>query len=49
MKWEYRIIKVEAKGLAGGKFDHNEFEQLMNDLGNQGWELVNVFGNCQVK
>lgn len=41
MNWEYKTIKVDATGFAGGKFDQEKFEHLMNDLGRQGWELVN--------
>ena len=44
MRWEYNTIKVDTKGwLLGGKLDDNEFELLMNELGQQGWELVNAF------
>jgi hypothetical protein len=47
MKWEYRTIKTDTKGFAGGKFDQQEFEQLMNELGQQGWELVSAFDTNQ--
>lgn len=47
MKWEYKTIKVDSEGFAGGKFDRDKFEQLMNELGQQGWELVNVFDTNQ--
>jgi hypothetical protein len=44
MKWEYKVIKKDAKGcFLGGKLDHTEFEESMNELGQQSWELVNVF------
>jgi len=43
MKWEYKTIKVDTKGFTGGKFDQNSFEQLLNGLGQQGWELTNSF------
>ena len=47
MKWEYKTVKIDAKGFAGGKFDQDKFEQLMNDVGRQEWELVNVFDTNQ--
>jgi len=43
MNWEYKTVKVETKGIMGGKFDQNSFEQLLNGLGQQGWELTNAF------
>jgi len=43
MKWEYKIIKVDTKGFAGGKFDQDSFEQILNGLGQQGWELTSAF------
>ncbi len=44
MKWEYKTIKQPAGGFTGGKFDGQEWDQKLNDLGQQGWELVTVFG-----
>ena len=40
MKWEYKTLKLGASGFWGGKVDENEMEQYMNQLGQQGWELV---------
>lgn len=43
MRWEYKTIKIDAKGtFAGGKVDENALDQLMNRLGEQGWELVSA-------
>ena len=47
MKWEYKIIKSDTTGFAGGKFDHNSFEQHLNGLGEQGWELICSFDTNQ--
>ena len=47
MKWEYKTVKVDTKGLLGGKFDQNSFEQILNGLGQQGWELTNTFDTNQ--
>ena len=44
MKCEYKTIKSDTTGfVAGGKFDQNSFEQILNELGEQGWELVSAF------
>lgn len=43
MKWEYKTLKLEAKGFMGGKFDENELNQKMNEFGRDGWELVSAF------
>ena len=42
MKWEYKTIKTDTKGAFGGYFEHHKFERLMNELGQQGWELVSA-------
>ncbi|MCC5910880.1 MAG: DUF4177 domain-containing protein [Clostridiaceae bacterium] len=42
-KWEYISVKTEAKGLMGGKFNLEEFDSKLNDLGEKGWELVSSF------
>ena len=43
MKWEYKTMKLQAKGFTGGKFDEVKLDQMMNELGAQGWELVAGF------
>ncbi len=40
MIWEYKTIKLEATGWVGGKIDELRLDQMMNDLGQQGWELA---------
>ena len=47
MKWEYKTIKVETTGFAGGKLDEQDLEFQMNQLGEQGWELVTAFDTNQ--
>lgn len=42
-RWEYRSIKVETKGFMGGILDTYDFDSKLNDLGEQGWELVSCF------
>lgn len=43
MDWEYKTIKLAARGFMGGKFDENQLDSYMNELGSQGWELVTGF------
>jgi hypothetical protein len=43
MKWEYRTVKLSAASFWGIKFDEVKFENFMNELGQQEWELVEVF------
>ena len=46
-KWEYKMTKMGAGGLLGGKIDESELEFSMNELGSDGWELVAVFDTNQ--
>ena len=41
MKYEYKTMGFETKGLSGGKVDYHKFEEMLNQLGASGWELVN--------
>lgn len=47
MKWEYKILKMDTTGLAGGKFDEHQLERTLNEWGQQDWELVNAFDTNQ--
>jgi hypothetical protein len=48
-KWEYKIVKVEAKTKAGGWSNKiktelpSDLEEVFNELGDEGWELVAIF------
>lgn len=48
-KWEYRTVKMNAKGFLGGVLDTNEFDRLLNQLGQQGWNLVSTFDTNMVE
>jgi len=37
MIWEYKTIKLAATGWVGGKINELQLDQMMNDLGQQGW------------
>lgn len=48
MKWEYTTVLADArKGFGGGKFDVQALTDHLNELGEQGWELVTSFGTNQ--
>ena len=40
-KWEYKIMSPEVKGWISKKIDPKA-EQILNELGNEGWELVSI-------
>lgn len=41
--FEYKVIGVKSKrSLNGGKFDKMEIERVLNEMGQQDWELVNI-------
>lgn len=42
-QWEYNTIKYKTGGFMGGKVDTEEFGQLLNEHGLNGWELVSCF------
>ena len=42
-RWEYKTIKLATSGLVGGKLDTGAFDELLNRLGHEGWELVAAF------
>ena len=46
-KWEYKTLKLAAKGFLGGKLDADELDSYMNELGRKGWELVVAFDTNQ--
>ncbi len=39
-KWEYKTINIEVNKTKEGKSDSNNFNMVINQLGNVGWELV---------
>jgi hypothetical protein len=41
-KFEYQTIIIEPKGIFGGKINADSFTQTLNNMGKQGWELVNA-------
>jgi hypothetical protein len=44
MKWEYTTLMFEGSGwFSVGNLDGEKFNGRLNELGEQGWELVSVF------
>jgi len=39
-KWEYFTEVINTKGVFTTKIDASEFNQILNDLGKEGWELI---------
>jgi hypothetical protein len=42
-KFEYKVLDVPAKGFwFGGKINHQDLSDKLNDLGNLGWEVCSM-------
>ena len=46
MKWEYKTVKLQANSFPEGKpgFESREIDKFINQLGQEGWELVSTEG-----
>lgn len=47
MKWEYKTLKLKTEGIFGGKINETKLDNFMNQLGDEGWELVTSFSTSQ--
>jgi Domain of unknown function (DUF4177) len=45
--WEHKTIKVNTKGFNGGILDIDIFDEELNVLGSEGWELVTALNTNQ--
>jgi len=41
-KWEYKTLKIKASTFVGPKLDERQLDSELNNLGEQGWELVST-------
>ena len=39
-RYEYRTKVIDAKGLMGGKVNVAELDSALNEMGREGWRLV---------
>jgi hypothetical protein len=39
-KWEYLTEVIDTKGVFSPKIDTTQFNQALNNLGKEGWELI---------
>ena len=46
-KFEYKTLFTNAKGFLGGKINESKFQDELNELGKQGWELVSTVPSTQ--
>lgn len=46
-KFEYKTVVADAKGMMGGKVDIEEYDNMFNEMGGQGWELVQSIASAQ--
>lgn len=46
-KFEYKTITYDPKGFWGGAVDVSQFDNELNLLGNDGWELVSGISTTQ--
>ena len=45
MKFEYKVIVINLRGAFSPKPDCEETEEVINEFGRKGWELVSVVSN----
>lgn len=46
-KYEYKTFTYDTKGFWGGTVDTNQFEKELNNLGNDGGEMVSSLSTTQ--
>ncbi len=48
-KWEYKTVKFKTKGFGGGILDSEKYNEQLNKLGDDGWELISSFTTNQME
>lgn len=48
-RYEYETVVTDAKGAMGGKVDIEDFDNMLNGMGSQGWELVQSIPSAQTQ
>lgn len=41
-KFEYKTERIDSKSIWSIKFDSKEIDEILNQIGSEGWELVSV-------
>lgn len=47
MKWEYKVIQFKYKGLFSTQIEADSVQDELNQLGVEGWELVEFTFNSR--
>ncbi|MFC1722117.1 DUF4177 domain-containing protein [Patescibacteria group bacterium] len=42
-KWEYKILKLNISRYIESDLEEHKLEGVLEELGKEGWELVNIF------
>jgi hypothetical protein len=42
-RWEYLTFVLETGFFSNGRMDAEKFQEKLDELGREGWELVSVF------
>lgn len=46
-KFEYKVVTYDPNGFLGGNVKIDQIEDQLNQLGNEGWELVSCTSSNQ--
>ena len=46
-KFEYKVVTYDTKGFWGGTVEVRQIEEQLNQLGNDGWEMVSCTSTNQ--
>jgi Domain of unknown function (DUF4177) len=43
LRWEYKSLLIDVSGWLGPNIDSDGLEEVLNQHGSEGWELVSAF------